>query len=121
MQVILGDRRSDRRYPLRLQLRYKLLRGNQVLYEGSGVTSSLSRGGVSFETGRFLPSGLAVEVAIDWPILLRGRDRLTLRIGGRVLRSNGDETVIRTQHYDFVRAEPVETGNFQPAEALMFS
>src|SRR6185369_15290620 len=48
MDVIMGDRRTDRRYSLRLPMKYKILRGRRVLYEGTAHTSNLGRGGVSF-------------------------------------------------------------------------
>ena len=116
MQINLGDRRSDRRYDIRLPLRFKLLRGRRVLYEGTSFTSNLGRGGLAFNVGRFVPSGLAVEIAIDWPVLLRGRDSITLRVQGRVARSDGEEVAVRTTWYDFMREQSVPATASLPVE-----
>lgn len=105
MEMFLGDRRATRRYAIRLQLHYRLLRGSRVLYEGCGTTTNMSRGGVEFETGRFLPSGLSIQMWVEWPILMRGCDRMLLRMAGRILRCDGDQVAVRTTWHEFVRAE----------------
>lgn len=109
MEMILGDRRSDRRYDLRLPMRYKLLRGRRVLHEGTGYTSNVGRGGIAFTAGRFLPSGLAIEISIQWPVLLRGHESIELRVGGRIARSDGEDAAVRANWFDFVRTESTAT------------
>jgi hypothetical protein len=103
MEIMMGDRRADRRYQLRLPMRYRLLRGRRVLHEGTAYTSDVGRGGLSFDAGRFLPSGLAVEISIDWPVLLRGDESIQLRISGRITRSDGREVAVKSTWHDFVR------------------
>ena len=120
MEIILGDRRTDRRYELRLPMRYKLLRGRRTLYEGTAYTSNLGRGGVSFTAGRFLPSGLAVEIFIDWPVLLRGQDSIQLRMSGRISRSDGLEVAVKTNWHDFVRSASASAVLQPYAEAHTF-
>lgn len=105
MEMILGDRRATRRYPVRLQLHYRLLRGSRILYEGRGTTNNISRGGVEFETGRFLPSGLSIQMWIAWPVLMRGCEQMLLRLVGRTVRCDGDRAAVRTSWHEFVRAE----------------
>ena len=105
MEFMLGDRRSDRRYDMQLPVRYRLLRGSRVLYEGAGSTVNVSRGGVSFQTERFLPSGLSIQLWIDWPVPHRGREPMVLRLAGRILRCNGDEVGVRTTWHEFVKPE----------------
>lgn len=119
MEMILGDRRSDRRYDLRLPMQYKIFRGRRVLFEGTGYTSNLGRSGLSFEAGRFLPSGLAIEIAIEWPVLLRGHDSIRLRVHGRISRSDGQEAAVKAQSYDFVRTESAASVLHPYADATM--
>jgi hypothetical protein len=105
MELILGDRRADRRYDIELPMRYRLLRGSRVLFEGQATTATLSRSGFAFRSGRFLPSGLMIEAYIDWPVILRGCEAVTLRINGRIVRSDGDLAVVRNTWHEFVREE----------------
>ena len=61
--TIGGERRDDRRYDRRLDLRWKLLRRRRVIDSGVGCTLNLSRGGVRFHAGRVLTVGLMW----NWP------------------------------------------------------
>ena len=63
---IAGDRRSDRRYDIALDLRWKVIRRRRVLDAGTGTTLDLSSGGILFETDRQLPNGLNVELSITF-------------------------------------------------------
>ena len=98
---IAGDRRSDRRYPLLLDLRWKLIRRRRVLDTGTGGTLDLSRGGVRFESGRPLPEGSSVELAISWPVLLHNVAPMQLVVQGRIVRSEGGRIAIRTTQHEF--------------------
>jgi hypothetical protein len=113
MELILGDRRADRRYDIELPMRYRLLRGSRVLFEGRGMTTTLSRSGFAFRSGRFLPGGLMIEAFIEWPVVLRGCEAVTLRINGRIIRSDGDMAAVRNTWHDFVRDEAA-----MPAESV---
>ncbi len=105
MDLIMGDRRTGRRFEMKLKLRYRLLGGGLTLYEGSGVTTDMSRAGVSFRTTGWLPQGVAIELRIEWPIALRGRHPQELHMMGHVVRSEAGEVGVRTTWHEFVRAE----------------
>jgi c-di-GMP-binding flagellar brake protein YcgR len=109
-QTIAGDRRGDRRYEIRLDTRWRLVRRRRVLETGSGRTLDFSSGGVLFEPGRQLPIGLNVELSISWPVLLHDVAPLQLLVCGRVVRSDGRRTAIRMVQHEFrtvgVPAEP---------------
>jgi hypothetical protein len=98
---IAGDRRSDRRYPLELELRYKLLRRRRVLETGSGRTLDISSGGIRFEADRPLPAGLSVELSVTWPVLLRNVAPLQLVVSGRIVRSESNQVSIRMVQHEF--------------------
>ncbi len=63
VETIAGDRRSDRRYALHLELRWKLIRRRRILETGIGRTLDLSSGGILIETDRTLPVGLNLELS----------------------------------------------------------
>lgn len=123
-EMIGGERRSDRRYNLRLDLRWKLIRRRRILETGQGFTIDFSSGGVLFETERALPVGLNMELSISWPVLLHNVSQLQLVVAGRVVRSQGRHTAIcMTQHEFRTLAQPVERRNTpsSPFPATFFS
>jgi len=96
---ISGERRNDRRYGIQLDLRWKLIRRRRVLDSGVGHTIDLSSGGILFDSGRQLPVGLNVELAISWPVLLRDVAPLQLIVSGRIVRGSQSRTAVcMTQH-----------------------
>jgi hypothetical protein len=96
-----GDRRSDRRYDITLELRWKVIRRRRVLDTGTGTTLDLSSGGILFESERQLPSGASVELSISWPVLLQNVAPLQLVVTGRVVRAAGRRAAIRMLQHEF--------------------
>jgi hypothetical protein len=100
-QTVAGDRRGDRRYEIRLDMRWKLVRRRKVLDSGSGRTVDFSSSGVLFEPSHPLPFGLNVELSISWPVLLHNVAPLQLVVHGRIVRSDGKRTAIRMSQHEF--------------------
>src|SRR5580658_6009169 len=100
-ETIGGERRRDKRYGMQLQLRWKLVRRRRTIDTGTGCTVNMSSGGIRFEAGREMPSGLNVELAISWPILLLNVAPMQLYITGRILRSGNGWAAIRTVTHEF--------------------
>jgi hypothetical protein len=98
---ISGDRRSDRRYRIQLDLRWKLIRRRKVQDIGAGHTLDLSSGGICFDAGRPLPVGLNVELSIAWPVLLHNVAAMQLAVSGRIVRSQGLRAAVRISHHEF--------------------
>jgi len=98
---ISGDRREDRRYPIALELRYKLIRRRRVLETGTGRTIDLSSGGILFETDHPLPAGLNVELSIEWPALLHDVAPMRLVVTGRIVRTDRMRAALRTVQHEF--------------------
>lgn len=96
-----GERRSDRRYDLALDVRWKLIRRRRVLDSGTGITIDLSSGGILLETDRQLPSGLNIELSITWPVLLHNVAPLQLVVAGRVVRATGQRIGVRMTQHEF--------------------
>jgi hypothetical protein len=100
-EEIAGDRRSDRRYDITLELRWKLIRRRRVLDTGTGTTLDLSSGGILFESERQLPAGGSIELSISWPVLLHNVAPLQLVVTGRVVRASGRRAAIRMVQHEF--------------------
>jgi len=100
-EQIGGDRRSDRRYQLDLEVRWKLIRRRKVQDSGTGRTIDLSSGGILFDARRPLPAGLNVELSIAWPVLLHNVAPMQLVVSGRVVRSSNGHAAIQLIQHEF--------------------
>jgi hypothetical protein len=96
-----ADQRLNRRYPIALEVEYKLLRKGRVERLGLGRSLNISSGGVLFEANEPLPAGSSVEVMMHWPFLLEGVCPLKLVIYGSVVRSDSKGVAVRTKHHEF--------------------
>jgi hypothetical protein len=96
----VDERRCSNRFPLDVDVSYKLIR-NREITSGSGKTVNIGSGGVLFTTEQRLPVGTKVEVAVNWPVLLDGNCRLKFVASGPVLRSDHRGAVVRIDRYDF--------------------
>jgi PilZ domain len=99
--AIRGERRQDRRYPLQLELKWKLIRRRRVLDSGKGQTIDLSSGGILFDAGRHLPEGLNVELSILWPVLLHNVAPMQLVATGKIVRADVRHAAIQTVQHEF--------------------
>jgi len=97
------DQRSRGRYPIALELHYKILRGGRVERTGSGRTLNISSGGVLFEADNPLPARGAVELAMKWPFLLNGLCGLKLVMRGRIVRcdANAKAAAVCAESHEF--------------------
>lgn len=100
VDLIRGDRRTDKRYTFEMPMLYLYQRGDSVCL-GSGQTMDLGRKGIRFASDDPLPRDVEVELRVEWPFLLQQVCPLELRIWGRVLRSDSEGTVVRTSKYEF--------------------
>ena len=100
VDVIRGDRRTDRRYAFEMPMRF-LYRSAGSLCLGYGQTVDLSRKGIRFASDDPPPMEVEVELHIEWPFLLQHVCPLELRVWGQVLRNDSAGTVVRTSKYEF--------------------
>jgi hypothetical protein len=98
-----GDQRSKGRYPIALELQYKLMRGGRVERTGSGRTLNISSGGVLFETDDVIPARGSVELSMKWPFLLEGACGLKLVMRGRIVRHDphAKAAAVRAESHEF--------------------
>jgi PilZ domain-containing protein len=97
------DRRVNGRYPITLELQYKLLNKGRVEYLGIGRTLNISSGGVLLATDQLLPPAGFIELAIQWPFLLREVCSLKLVMRGRIVRcdTNCKVIAVKADHHEF--------------------
>ncbi len=101
MEQIHQDRREDRRYPIQLEIRYKVVTRNRAAVQGTGHTVNISSGGVLFAGEQALPAGAFAELSINWPIMLQGTCPLTLLVVGRVIRCHENKVAVKMNRYEF--------------------
>ena len=98
---IRGNRRIQRRYPVALEMEYKLMAGGAVVGTGAGRTENISSGGVLFMTEDKLAEGPAVELSIRWPAASGDAPLVELHMSGRIVRSDANGTAVETRRYHF--------------------
>lgn len=99
--TIRGDRRLQRRYPLELDLEFKVIDGDRIVSTGAGRTGNISSGGVLFHAEEGVLSGPHVELAVRWPAVLGNSPFLELRIYGRLVRNDAQGVALRMSKYHF--------------------
>jgi len=95
------ERRSNDRFPIENQLRYKLVEPRRIAQTGDGRTVNMSSSGILFTAAEQLPVGQRVELSVDWPAQLNEHCGLKLVALGRVVRSGEEAAAVRIEKYDF--------------------
>jgi hypothetical protein len=101
IQKVLGEQRSHQRYPIELEVEYRLLTRGHLPHLGSGKTRNISSGGVLFQAQGSAPEGGTIEVLVSWPFLLEGVCPLRLMMRGRIVRSDGNGVAIKSNFHEF--------------------
>lgn len=95
-----SERRSSRRYPICLDVVFKLRRG-RLVESGAGQTRDVSSCGVLFESSVELYPGARIELCIAWPVLLNEDAALNLFVTGQTVRTEGGLTAVQFVRYVF--------------------
>lgn len=95
------ERRFHRRYPISLNVQYKLLKRHKVIHAGGGTSNDISSGGIAFEADAVLPPGCMIELSVNWPFALDNSCPLQLKIRGHVVRSRAKQAAVKTDRYEF--------------------
>ncbi|MGA2594468.1 MAG: PilZ domain-containing protein [Bryobacteraceae bacterium] len=98
---IKGDRRLQRRYPVELDLEYRVSHGGKVVAMGAGRTTNMSSGGLLFRTSDDAPNGRSVELSIRWPAVLGNEPFLELCVFGRIVRNDSNGVAVLMSRYSF--------------------
>ena len=89
------DRRKSRRFPIVIQLEYRIYQTPRSVDVGIGETINIGSHGVLFRAALPFQTGLFLELSLDWPLLHQMRERLQLRPLGRVVRVEADLTAVQ--------------------------
>jgi len=95
------ERRAKVRFPMRRELRYKLLEGEATIASGAGATCDMSSGGVAFNSDHPLATGAFIEISIGWPAVLDDGCPMRLIVFGKVVRSGLHRSVCSVEKYEF--------------------
>lgn len=95
------NRRKKMRFPIRRELRYKLLADGTIEDSGAGQTLNMGSGGLAFSADHDLAPGAFIELSISWPALLDNTCPMRLIVFGRVRRSEGRKSACTIDKYEF--------------------
>lgn len=98
---ITFEQRSHQRYPIELEVEYRLLAKGHSELVGSGMTRNISSGGVLFEVLGSAPATGTIELMLSWPFLLEGICPLKLVMKGRIVRSDVRGIAIESNYHEF--------------------
>jgi hypothetical protein len=101
LRKVVSEQRSHHRYPIELEMKYRLLNNDRCEYIGFGKTRNISSGGVLFEALGSPPPGGSIEVMLSWPFLLEGVCPLRLVMRGRIVRSDFRGVAIQSTYHEF--------------------
>jgi hypothetical protein len=96
-----SERRGTSRFPVREEVKYKILHTQLLNTTGSGQTLNIGSGGILFTTEERLPIGRMVEIAVNWPARLDGTCALKFVAVGRVVRADLNRAAVRIERYEF--------------------
>jgi hypothetical protein len=96
-----SDRRGTSRYPVREEVKYRLIQAREPKTVGTGTTLNIGSGGILFTTEEKLPMGRLVELAVNWPARLGGTCPLKFVATGRIVRSEENLAAVRIERYEF--------------------
>jgi len=101
LKKVMSEQRSHQRYPIELEVEYRLLAKGHSELLGSGKTRNISSGGVLFETLGLRPDTGSIELMLSWPFLLEGVCPLKLVMKGRIVRSDVRGIAIQSNFHEF--------------------
>ena len=102
--VASKERRSGRRFPIRLKVAYRvLLKSGKQIVSGDGMseTVNMSHTGVLLELQGPFPEGATADLSIDWPFCPKDAAPLRLRLWGLVARCDRRGTAIKVARHGF--------------------
>jgi hypothetical protein len=111
------ERRSRRRFPLKLAVEYRLL--GRLKRSGFGRTCDISSAGVLFEVADGQPFAGPIELLVSWPCVLDGACALKLTMKGRVVRVEDRGIAIESREHEFRTAGPVSGARPEDLKMLL--
>jgi hypothetical protein len=101
------DRRSRKRFPLRMGMWFRPAGQRLPVEWTAGESVNLSSTGLLFSSGDRVSPGQQIEALIDWPARLNNCVDLRLAVEGTIVRSAGEKAAMRVDRYEFQLRNPV--------------
>jgi hypothetical protein len=101
LKKVPAEQRSHQRYPIELEVEYRLLTKGHSEQIGAGKTRNISSGGVLFEALGSRPASGSIEMMLSWPFLLEGVCPLKLVMRGHIVRSDIRGVAMQSNFYEF--------------------
>lgn len=95
------EQRLHQRYPIALDVEYRLRTKQHQLCSGAGRTLNISSGGILFHPKDPLPFSGEIDLSLEWPFLLDHLCPLRLLAHGRIVRSDTRGTAVTILSHDF--------------------
>jgi hypothetical protein len=115
IQPVTAERRSKRRYPLALDVRYGILGGK--LLSGVGQAVNLSSGGALVRSKHELGAGEELEIHFAWPSLLDGCIPIQFVATASVVRCGPSSFAVCFRRHQFrtlrSQVQPIATSVFK--------
>src|SRR5215472_8866479 len=105
-QRVTPDRRSHRRYPVSVELEYRLFLPEGHVQVGRGRTINLSGGGVVFEAEASIPVNTPVELSILWPLRTGDQAQVELHATGKTVRAQDLQVAVKFDRSRFRTIRP---------------
>jgi DNA-binding NarL/FixJ family response regulator len=96
-----ANRRTNARFPCRLEITWRTLEQPLKSGEGSSETLNISSKGILFTTSEQFQLGQLLQVSVNWPARLGNEVPLKLVAEGRVLRNTNGNTAMSIERYEF--------------------
>ena len=96
-----GERRLVCRYPVRMELEYRLITGGETIGTGRGRTVNISSRGILFESEKALPQQMIIQLCVDWLGRPSSNVNVELHVAGWTVRQNGNLTAVAIDSHEF--------------------
>ena len=96
-----SERRLHQRYPIKLDVEYKLLYRRRVQREGFCRTVNIGSRGVLLDLKDALQGQGSIELSIKWPLLLEHLIPLSLMVSGKIVRNDGNSIAVKFLQLEF--------------------
>jgi hypothetical protein len=100
-RIQIVDRRLHHRYPIEVEVRYRLSDRHGIVAQGKGITHNLSTGGICFFGSQSSAKGFEAELSMDWPLRSPGASPLQLKVTGKVVRAGAGGVAVQITRYEF--------------------
>lgn len=109
----VAERRSARRFPLRLDCIYEIFQEGRLQASGKATTANISTSGLLLQGAAGAQEGRRIHLVLSWPC---GARSMSLAVSGRIVRADETGVGIRLLRHAFLP----ERASGSSVETLVF-